>query len=687
MTQNGSPASPAAPAGNPVVVTRFAPSPTGFLHVGGARTALYNLLFARKHGGRFLLRIEDTDQGRHVPEAEQAIFDGLSWLGILWDEGPAGSRPGLPENGGPNGPYRQSERRHLYEAAFVKLLADGKAYRDFTTPAELDALRKDAERRKVPFVFRRGPLPESEEKARLADGAPHVLRLRMPDADIVVHDLVRGDVNYPADTLDDFVIRKSDGWPTYHMGVVVDDAGMQVTHVIRAAEHLANTPRHIALQRALGVPTPTYAHIPVVLNANGSKMSKRNKGAKVEDYRAAGWLPSALVNYMALVGWSPGEDRELLTFAEMASLFDIARINKSNGRWDLKKCRHFNKEYILRRTPPAELKAAILDWVGREVDRWLPSFNTRMQTIEEFVGTAAPLWTGEVVYDAAAFRTHVVEAGPDRLAALGYLLAGTDWKPDKLHDALQAHAADKGGLGKLGQTLRVALCGRLVSPPLHETLAVLGRDESLRRIARALAAVAEAVLGDGKLQHLVEAASVARAAKLPEDGLAWIEAAEPKLPAGSRERLSAGIGRAELLADLGRFDEAGKLATELTKTAEGDAGAMLALAGVLRRVAEDIDEAKKRAKAYEPVITLAGKAADLPPDAPGNRADLRTAAVVLKAFGLHRIGKEEPALKALAPAVSALTESGVATPANADQWVALVERFAPPAVLGNTTKG
>lgn len=644
------------------VVTRFAPSPTGFLHVGGARTALYNWLFARKHGGTFLLRIEDTDQGRHVPEAEQAIFDSLRWLGIQWDEGPTGSNPGGAGDGGPNGPYRQSERLDLYNAAFDRLLAEGKAYRCFATPEELDAARRQAEKEKRPYLYdRRGlKLSDAQIKEHLAEGRPHVLRLKMPDKTVVVKDRILGDVVKTPDVLDDFVIRKANGWPTYHFAVVVDDAGMQVSHVIRAQEHLSNTPKHIALQEALGVPTPVYAHIPIVLNANGSKMSKRNKGAKVGDYRDEGFLPEALVNYMALVGWSPGEDRELMSREEMIRLFDIDGINKANGRWDLKKCRNFNARYIRERTAPEALRAVVLDWLGRHVDRWLPAFVTRMETVAEFVETAAPLWVAEYAYEQDAVEKNLTPDAVAQLADTARRLAAADWTMEVTHAVLEGVAAAQGlGLGKVAQPVRVALTGKTVSPPVNETLVRLGKDESLRRLARTLARF-------GGAAGAYAASRLSVRIGRNDDASTYLEQAA-KADAGNEVYAAA---RAMLLADQERFDDAAKAARELSKKAEGSArGAGLA-AAVLMRAAEDVSDAKKRAKAYEEVITLAGKAAEA---ANGSEAD-KLAGLVLKAFGLHRIGKDEPAAKVLAPVADRL---GGPVPADADGWRDLLSRLGP----------
>jgi glutamyl-tRNA synthetase len=645
------------PAANSVV-TRFAPSPTGFLHVGGARTALYNWLYARRHGGRFILRIEDTDQERHVPEAEQAIFDSLAWLGIDWDEGPSGSAPGKKGDGGPNGPYRQSERRAIYDAHFERLLAAGKAYRCYATPAELDAARKDAERRKVPYVYdRRGlRLTAGQIKAYEAEGRPHVVRLKMPDKPIVVKDEIRGEVTYTPDVLEDVVIRKGNGWPTYHFAVVVDDALMQVSHVIRAAEHLPNTPRHIAIQEALGLPTPIYAHIPIVLNADGSKMSKRNKGAKVEDYRTWGFLPDALVNYMALVGWSPGEDREIITRRQMIELFSLDRVNKSNARWDLKKCLNFNARYV-RSTELPQLKAVVMDWLGRQVDNWLPAFQTRMETVAEFVQTASPLWIPEYAYEPEALK-HLDEAGVQHLRMVGLKLAQVEFTPEAVHGVLKELAEKKGlSLAKVAQPVRVAVTGKTVSPPVNETLCLLGKDETIRRITRT---IVERCVGVAGFEF---AWGFAKATGQWDVALSLVEAGEKRL---------SGVPdwhfvhrRADALFGLGRLDEAESAARDFARRFPDRSAQLARVARLWMKIADEAAEARRK-KQFDEAINLADKAAK----APNAPEPVQHYATAVKAWGVHRIGKVEPAAKIVAPIVEKL---GRSAPADRESWAALLD--------------
>jgi len=392
----------------PAVVTRFAPSPTGRLHVGGARTALFNWAYARRRGGVFLLRIEDTDQARSSREDERGVLVSLAWLDILWDEGPTfAAEAGATVGGDPRGvgPFRQSERKAqgLYDGYIEQLLAEGKAYHAFETPQELAQLREQARREKRPFRYDRAALsiPEQERRRRAEAGEPHVVRFRAPDDEpVVVRDEVLGEVVLAAGEVDDFVIRKADGFPTYHFACVVDDELMGVTHVIRGQEHLANTPRHALLQRALGFSTPVYAHLPLIVNPDGSKMSKRDRdkalraacraqgitappvadldeetfrrwlsSAKeqlpaetltaiaqalgvalpeidVQDFREAGYLPEVLCNYLALLGWSPGGDVEKFDLDFLAARFDLARLGKSAARFDRDKLLAFNTDAI-----------------------------------------------------------------------------------------------------------------------------------------------------------------------------------------------------------------------------------------------------------------------------------------------------------------------------------------------------
>ena len=341
---------------NPSAVrVRFAPSPTGYLHIGGARTVLFNWLVARKAGGTFVLRIEDTDRARHVEDSVQKILDDLRWLGLTWDEG--------PQAGGDHGPYFQSQRLDLYNEHLQRLLDSGDAYYALESPDELATMRERAEKEKGGFRYPRpDPVPTVEQgMTARAEGRPIVVRFKMPDADITVTDDILGEVTLATDQLEDSVIPKSDGFPTYHFACVVDDELMRITHVLRGQEHLMNTPKHIALQRALGFATTHYANMPVIFNKSGGKMSKRDKEKaiakgevppeiEVRDFRAAGYLPEAIVNFIALLGWSPGDDREQFDLAEMTSLFSIDRIGKTNAKFDRTKLLSFNTDWAARRT-------------------------------------------------------------------------------------------------------------------------------------------------------------------------------------------------------------------------------------------------------------------------------------------------------------------------------------------------
>ena len=319
---------------------RFAPSPTGSLHVGGARTALYNWLFARRHGGTFILRIEDTDVERSRRELTDQILHAMRWLGLDWDEGP----------------FFQSERGALYREAAERLLAEGKAYRAFETPDELDAMKKAAETAGSAFRYdgRARAISKEESDRRAASGEKFVVRLAVPEAPLVVEDVVQGRTEFPAGALDDFVLVRSDGHPLYHFTVCVDDVAMGITHVIRGVDHLPNAPKHVALFRALSAPPPVFAHLGMILGTDGKKLSKRHGAAGVEEFEAQGYLPAALDNFLALLGWSPGEDRERMTLDEMVSLFSLERIGPSPSRFDHEKLAWLNGQY-LQEVPAAQL--------------------------------------------------------------------------------------------------------------------------------------------------------------------------------------------------------------------------------------------------------------------------------------------------------------------------------------------
>ncbi|MCG3178915.1 MAG: Glutamate--tRNA ligase [Phycisphaerae bacterium] len=479
------------------VVTRFAPSPTGYLHVGGARTALYSWLFARKQGGRFLLRIEDTDQKRNTEEAAAAIFEGLRWLDLGWDAEPV----------------YQSQRLDIYNEYFRKLIDAGRAYECFVTPAELEAYRAQAREQKRDFIYKRewARITDAQRQKFIDEGRQPVLRLAMPEQAITVDDRVFGQVTTAAEQLEDFVIRKSDGFPTYHMAVVIDDALMGVTHVIRGQEHLGNTPKHIALQDALGLSRPTYAHLPILLNPDGSKISKRqdnpemwSKGfppVRVGDYQRRGYLPEALVNFLALLGWNPGDGRELMTRDELIAAFGPDRIVQSNARFNLEKLDWMNQQYI-QGSPPDVLVRRLREFLAgtdyaaaRADDAQLaalaPLYRQRARTLAEFAETSGFFFADAVELDPKAVEKVLLAddgAGLAELKRVRDLIASADpFEAVPMEEAFKAHCESLGlKLGKVAQPIRVAISGGTVSPPIFDTLVAIGREKSLARIDAAI---------------------------------------------------------------------------------------------------------------------------------------------------------------------------------------------------------
>jgi len=492
---------------------RFAPSPTGYLHVGGARTVLFNWLLARKHGGTLILRIEDTDQARNIEDSTGKIVEDMRWLGLQWDEG--------PEVGGAFGPYFQSQRLDIYSRYTEQLLREGKAYYAMETPEELAAMRESAkrERRSTTYV-RPDPLPTVEQGlAAKASGRAIVVRLKMPREEIRVHDEILGDVVLPAEQTEDFVLLKSDGFPTYHFACVVDDELMDITHVLRGQEHLMNTPKHIALQRALGFRTPRYAHLPVIFNMDGTKMSKRDKEkaiAKgqeppeidVHDFRMAGYFPEALLNFLALLGWSPGEEREFFDLAELTSRFSIERVGKTNAKFDREKLLSFNTTWATKLSPSRLLEAfkdfarvnansdsragAALQADDSLIQRVLTAcagFRTFADVLNKggfaFVGDDA------ISYDAKAVEKVLARndgQGFKILAALlNALTQASSWSGEMIDSVVQQVGATFGlQMGGVAQPLRVAVTGNTVSPSIHDTLILLGREHTLARLRRCL---------------------------------------------------------------------------------------------------------------------------------------------------------------------------------------------------------
>lgn len=573
----------------PAVVTRFAPSPTGHLHVGGARSALFCWAFARKHGGHFTLRIEDTDQARSSDESARGIMEDLAWLGIDWDEGPEFVYEGKKIGGDPQGvgPFFQARRVALYNKYLMQLIEQGRAYPAFESSEELEAKRKAAVAAKQTYRYDRAsyrayPTPEARlarMKEADAKGETYPIRFYAPAEEVVVQDEVLGDVKYAAGEMDDFVIRKADGFPTYHFAVVVDDETMGVTHVMRAQEHLNNTPRHVALQRALGFRTPVYAHMPLICNMDASKMSKRDKakvarktlkeamakdkgliaagvgaaigvatkeledfiaaendsldtaqklGAyfkialpeiEVCDFRENGYLPGAINNFLALLGWNPGmkladgKDLEKFDTKFLAEHFSIDRIGKTSAKFDRVKLLSFNGDAI-NGMSDEEFARVWRQFCGHaeprlvervpEGQRWLwlaKAIKPRAKTLRDGIKPAGLFMMGDdaVEFDAGAVEKNLKADGGKGMEMLREVRARleglAEWTPAAIHGALEVMAKERGlvndkgavNVGPVAAPVRVAVSGSGVTPPLGETLAALGREGVMKRVERCLA--------------------------------------------------------------------------------------------------------------------------------------------------------------------------------------------------------
>ncbi len=542
----------------PDVVTRFAPSPTGYLHVGGARTALFCWLMARHNKGRFILRIEDTDQKRNTPTATQQVMQDLQWLGIHWDEGPLNADGS--EYRGDNGPYLQSQRMEIYNRYLKQLLDEGKAYYCFETQQELQELREQAMREKKSFIYPRPEVfPTEQDVARArAEGRPVVVRFvadqRSP---IIVKDIVRGDVTFPPGEVGDFIIRKSDGFPTYHFACVVDDELMGVTHIIRGQEHLMNTPGHQLLQRALGFRIPLYAHMSVTVSESGGKLSKREQAKSllqtikkqqaqlnmqelaragdisaeqlteflqgkstpdgpciiamakylglhlpeinVVDFRRSGYIPEAMVNFLALLGWSPGDDREIMTIDELVEAFDITRLNKTNSLFDRKKLMAFNTDHM-RRLGPDKLLKYFKDYlsindspVAGADDKVLLKLlkacegARRLADVEQ---KSRFLFLEQVEFDPKAVKKVLKKQGAEDLLtqARAALACLSVWDEKSIHNAIMdLCTVNEVGMGKVAQPIRVAITGSMISPGIVDSLLLLGQERTVKRIDDTLA--------------------------------------------------------------------------------------------------------------------------------------------------------------------------------------------------------
>ena len=456
---------------------RFAPSPTGFLHVGGARTALYNLLFARREKGTYILRIEDTDVERSRDDLIGQILSALAWLGLEHDEGP----------------YRQSERYDLYRAAADRLISQGSAYRAFETPEELDAERKRAEAEGRSYRYSRAgrDIPPDESDRRARAGEKFVVRLKMPDETIVVDDLIRGRVEFPADALDDFVLVRSDGHPLYHFSVCVDDADMRITHVLRGDDHLANTPKHVALFRALGADVPAFAHLGMILGTDRKKLSKRYGAAAVEEWRDLGIFPEALVNFLALLGWSPGEDREILSRPEMEREFSLDRVGASPSVFDPEKLQWMNSQYMARLPAEELLERAKPHAPGGVPEREaalaaVELHRTRARTAIELGRALSTYAVDPEAYDPDGLRKNV---RPETALEIERLIAKFEgmesWTAAELDAGLRELAAEmKISPSRLIHPTRLALTGVTVGAPLFDVVALLGKETALRRLRK-----------------------------------------------------------------------------------------------------------------------------------------------------------------------------------------------------------
>jgi glutamyl-tRNA synthetase len=462
---------------------RFAPSPTGYLHVGGARTALFNWLLARKEGGVFVLRVEDTDRQRSEAEHTEAILHGLRWLGIDWDEGP----------------YFQSDGVERHRRDAHRLLERGAAYRDFSDPA---AVRAEAEARGMhPSRVAREQaeaLGPAEAEQRAEAGEAHALRFRVPDGETRFTDMVHGEMRFGNDDIDDLVILRSDGTPTYNLAVVSDDAEMGITHVIRGDDHLSNTPKQVLLYRALGYAEPVFGHVPLILGADGKRLSKRHGATAVGEYETQGILPEAMFNFLALLGWNPGDEREVMGRGELVQAFSAERILKKSAVFDVEKLSWLNGRHLAE-TPSEALLGRVrgrlrdvdgLDPHRLADDGWLSSvvdlLKTRARTVEDMAEQAVPYVADAYPFSEKAVAKHWAK-DPDatvaRLEGVAGVIAEGVWSEEALEQRVRSLAEEMGlGAGKLIHPLRVALTGQMASPGIFEVMLVLGRERCLERL-------------------------------------------------------------------------------------------------------------------------------------------------------------------------------------------------------------
>jgi glutamyl-tRNA synthetase len=478
------------------VRVRYAPSPTGAPHIGGFRTALFDWLFARHYGGQFVVRVEDTDQERYMPESVPQTLAGLRWLGLDYDEG--------PDVGGPYGPYSQMERVPVYRAALEKLLAGGHAYPCFCTKERLDALRAEQTARKEPTGYDRRcrNLSATERERLVADGTPHVFRFAVPpQGETTWHDAVKGEVSFQHALLDDFVLIKSTGVPASPLAIPVDDQAMAITHVLRGDEWVSTTPKHILVTRALGAEPPVYAHLPVITGTDGRKLSKRHGETAIGQFEAHGYLPEALINFLALLGWSPGNDQELFSREELAQAFSLEGISRSPAVFDPEKLAWMNGVYI-RQLPVEEFARRSLPFLQgaglvpespdegtrRYAREALALEQERVRRLDEVPEATEFFFRDEPAYDEKAVRKWLArEDTPPLLRAAAAALRNAEpWTEGALEQVVRSVAEARGvGAGEVIHRIRAATTGRTVGPGLFETLCVLGRDRVLSRLERA----------------------------------------------------------------------------------------------------------------------------------------------------------------------------------------------------------
>lgn len=464
---------------------RFAPSPTGYLHVGGARTAIFNWLYARSAGGRFLLRIEDTDRERSSDEMTREILGGLTWLGVEWD----------------GEPTIQSERIERHREECLRLEAEGHAYRCYCTQEELDAKRSAAEAAGGAFLYDGTcrHLTADQRKALEDEGRTHVLRFIVPDGRTVFNDIVHDETSFSNEEIDDFVILRSDGTPTYMMAVVVDDHDMEVTHVLRGDDHLSNTPKQVMLYRALGYEMPQFGHLPLILGADKKRLSKRHGATSVGEFQQRGYLPEAMFNFLALLGWSPGDDREVMQRDELVDAFDIVRVLKKSSVFDEEKLQWMNGQHIrllddedlfrrIERYRPDGLEAIPDDYIRRII----PLMKERMELLPDFFTNGAYFYADPEEYDADGVKKRWKAGTGALLRGLLPKLEACDFTAAALEEVIRGAAEEAEiGAGKLIHPIRLALTGSTASPSLFDMMEVLGRDVCLRRINAALERIPE----------------------------------------------------------------------------------------------------------------------------------------------------------------------------------------------------